>query len=76
MRLIHQPSDDLAFERIVNVPRRGIGQATLQVIHGLARAQSISLSEAAARLVETDEITSRARNALRRFADDVIQKMA
>ena len=70
LRLIHQPADDLAFERIVNVPRRGIGQATLKTIHVLARAQSISLSEAASRLVETDEITSRARNALRRFADD------
>ena len=70
LRLINQPADDLAFERIVNVPRRGIGQATLKTIHVLARAQSISLSEAAARLVETDEITARARNALRRFADD------
>ncbi len=71
LRLIHQPDDDLAFERIVNVPRRGVGQATLKTIHVLARAQSVSLSEAASRLVETDEITSRARNALRRFADDV-----
>ena len=70
LRVIHQPADDLAFERIVNVPRRGIGQATLKTIHVLARAQSISLSEAAARLVETDEITARARNALRSFADD------
>ncbi len=70
LRLIHQPADDLAFERIVNVPRRGIGQATLKTIHVLARGQSISLAEAAARLVETDEITARARNALRRFADD------
>ena len=70
LRLIHQPADDLAFERIVNVPRRGIGQATLKTIHVFARARSISLTEAAARLVETDEITARARNALRGFADD------
>ena len=71
LRLIHQPNDDLAFERIVNVPRRGVGQATLKTLHVFARAQSISLSEATARLIETDELTSRARNALRRFSDDV-----
>ncbi len=42
LRLIHQPSDDLAFERIVNVPRRCVGQATLKTLHVFARAQSIS----------------------------------
>ncbi len=68
--MIHHPDDGLAFERIVNVPRRGIGAATLKTIHVLARAQSVSLSEAASRLVETDEITARARNALRGFTDD------
>ena len=33
LRLVHQPDDDLAFERIVNTPRRGIGTATLQSLH-------------------------------------------
>ena len=33
LRLIHQPADDLAFERIINTPRRGIGNATLQILH-------------------------------------------
>ena len=53
MRAIVQPSDDLAFERIVNVPRRGVGETALRGMHELARAQSIPLSAAAARLVET-----------------------
>ena len=70
LRIVHQPDDDLAFERIVNVPRRGIGTATLQTVHVLARAQEIPLTEAARRLVETDELTARAMNALRRFNDD------
>ncbi len=40
LRMVVQPDDDLAFERIVNVPRRGIGDATMQVIHRLvAREQ-------------------------------------
>jgi DNA helicase II / ATP-dependent DNA helicase PcrA len=67
LRLVHQPADDLAFERIVNVPRRGIGEATLQSLHALARAQRLPLAEAASRLVETDEIKSAARKALREF---------
>ena len=34
LRLVNQPADDLAFERIVNTPRRGIGSATVQELHG------------------------------------------
>src|SRR6185312_14145246 len=43
LRVSAQPDDDLAFERIVNKPRRGIGDATLQILHRLARAENISL---------------------------------
>jgi len=67
LRLVHQPADDLAFERIVNQPRRGIGTATLQSLHALARRERIPLLEAAARLVETDELKPAARKALRDF---------
>src|SRR6266480_5497095 len=45
LRLVRQPSDDLAFERIVNVPRRGIGTASLQQLHAAARAESLPLVE-------------------------------
>ncbi|HXA68893.1 MAG TPA: UvrD-helicase domain-containing protein [Stellaceae bacterium] len=67
LRLIHQPADDLAFERIVNVPRRGIGEASLQTLHAAARAQQVPLIDAAHRLIETDEIKPAARKALRDF---------
>jgi ATP-dependent DNA helicase UvrD/PcrA len=67
LRLIHQPADDLAFERIVNVPRRGIGEATLQTLHAAARAQQVPLIDAAHRIVETDEIKPAARKAIRDF---------
>jgi len=70
LRVIAQPDDDLAFERIVNVPRRGIGKASLQTIYRLARADGIALTTAAGRLVETDEIASRARGSLSRLLDD------
>ena len=71
LRLVHQPDDDLAFERIVNLPRRGIGEATLRTCHRFARAAGVSLSEAARRLVESDELAGRARNGLRRFLADL-----
>ena len=64
LRVIHQPDDALAFERIINTPRRGIGNATLQTIHRLAREKDISLGAAARRLVETDELRPAARRAV------------
>ena len=64
LRVIAQPDDDLAFERIVNLPKRGIGQATLQPIHMLARADGISLTRAVKKLIETDEIKPKPRKTL------------
>src|SRR5262250_3236266 len=46
LRLVHQPADDLAFERIVNRPRRGIGDTTLRQIHAAARSAGLNLIEA------------------------------
>jgi len=65
LRVINQPDDGLAFERIVNLPRRGIGAATMQAIHHLSRAQTVSLTEAARRLAETDELRPQARKAIK-----------
>ncbi|MEQ8398211.1 UvrD-helicase domain-containing protein [Thalassobaculum sp.] len=65
LRVIHQPDDDMAFERIVNVPRRGIGDTTMRAVHGYARAQGLSLTRAVDALVQTDELPSAARRNLR-----------
>ncbi|HVD85693.1 MAG TPA: 3'-5' exonuclease, partial [Bradyrhizobium sp.] len=65
LRVINSPADDLAFERIVNVPKRGLGDATLQMLHDHARKRRIPLSEAARAVVETDELKPKARGALR-----------
>jgi DNA helicase II / ATP-dependent DNA helicase PcrA len=51
MRVLTQPADDLAFERIINVPRRGVGEVALRTMHDTARAQGVPLTEAAANLV-------------------------
>jgi DNA helicase II / ATP-dependent DNA helicase PcrA len=65
LRVINSPADDLAFERIVNVPKRGLGDAALQMLHDHARKRRISLFEAARAVVETDEMKPKARGALR-----------
>ncbi|MBU6508531.1 MAG: UvrD-helicase domain-containing protein, partial [Alphaproteobacteria bacterium] len=71
LRLVNQPADDFAFERIVNTPRRGIGTQTLQALHHLARSERISLSDAAARLIATDELKPAARKAIGGFLTDL-----
>ncbi len=58
------PANDLKFERIVNTPRRGLGEATLKSLHQLARAQSVPLIQAARLIVETEELKPRSRKAL------------
>jgi len=65
LRLIAQPDDDLAFERIVNTPRRGLGDATLKVLHRIARGENRSLMYAAELAITTDEVGPRARTSLR-----------
>jgi DNA helicase II / ATP-dependent DNA helicase PcrA len=65
LRLINSPSDDLAFERIVNVPKRGLGDATVQLLHDHARKRRVPLTEAARAVIETDELKPKPRGALR-----------
>ncbi len=64
LRVIAQPADDLAFERIVNVPKRGLGDKTVEKIHRLARAQAIPLAAAGLSICDTDELPARARTTL------------
>jgi DNA helicase-2/ATP-dependent DNA helicase PcrA len=71
LRLIHQPADDLAFERIVNQPKRGLGDKAVAKIHVAARRANTTLLLASATLIETDELTPQARRALSRFVADI-----
>jgi DNA helicase-2/ATP-dependent DNA helicase PcrA len=71
LRIIHMQDDDLAFERIVNKPTRGIGKATIQAIHALARHLETPLYIAAAKLVESDELKPASRNSLGRFIENI-----
>ncbi|MES2897370.1 MAG: UvrD-helicase domain-containing protein [Pseudomonadota bacterium] len=71
LRLIQSPDDDLAFERIVNVPKRGIGDTTVQKLLQMARAAGIPVMEAARQVVLTDELAARTRTALSNFLRDM-----
>ncbi|WP_230768901.1 ATP-dependent helicase [Sphingomonas sp. Leaf4] len=70
LRVVNQPADDLAFERIVNVPKRGLGDKAVQTVHRFARATGSSLMTAAARILDTDELTGAARKSLGRLVGD------
>ncbi|MEC7488727.1 MAG: UvrD-helicase domain-containing protein [Pseudomonadota bacterium] len=65
LRVVAQPDDDLALERIINTPRRGLGAATIQTLHRYARAEQISMYAASSQLIETDDIRPQARSSLR-----------
>lgn len=63
-RLVCQPADDLAFERIVNTPKRGLGDTTVRTLHDYARARDVPMLAAASEIIETDELKPKARKAL------------
>jgi DNA helicase-2/ATP-dependent DNA helicase PcrA len=70
LRCVAQPADDLAFERIVNTPKRGLGESTLQVVHEFARLRQIPMMQAARALVESEELRAKPRGTLRALLAD------
>ena len=56
LRCIHQPMDDLSFERIINVPKRSIGETTIKNISEFAKKNKISLEVASKKLIEINQI--------------------
>lgn len=69
LRCVNSPADDLAFERIVNVPKRGIGDATVKQIHDVARAAGVPLQEAARALTQSEELKPKVRGTMRGLID-------
>ncbi len=55
LRLVNNSNDNLAFERIINIPKRGIGKITLSKINSLARLENISMLEASRNLVQESQ---------------------
>ncbi len=69
-RVIVQKSDDLALERIINTPRRGIGGATINTLYSYGREKGISLYYAIMDLTQTDELRAKMRSTLMKMLDD------
>ncbi len=67
LRIMFNQDDDLAFERIINTPKRGLAKATMQVLHATARSQGCAFLAAARMVIQTDEIRPKARGSLTNF---------
>ena len=78
LRLIHQEKDDLAFERIVNNPKRSIGDTTLKTVHEFGKENNLSLESAANKMLEQNLIKPKTKiglsfflNALNKWRNDL-----
>jgi len=71
MRLAIQPTNDLAFERVVNVPSRGVGEKTRDEIVAEARERQVSQYEAARKMVDAGRVKGKARTGLAEFLDAI-----
>lgn len=71
LRLIQSEDDDLAFERIVNTPKRGVGDTSVQKVLQIARTQGVSAMTAVRALITSDELQARTRTALSTFVRDL-----
>ena len=69
LRLIHQEKDDLAFERIVNNPKRSIGESTIKTIHEYSKKNKISLENSARKMINENLIKPKAKLGLSLFLD-------
>ena len=81
LRLIHQERDDLAFERIVNNPKRSIGDTTLKTVHEYAKENSLSLEKASIKMIEQNMIKPKTKiglgfflNSLSKWRNDLLIK--
>lgn len=70
LRVVAQENDDLAFERILNTPKRGIGDATVKTLYKHARAKGISLYVAVRDLTQTQELKPKMKSTLMKLIDD------
>ena len=71
LRLINQKNDDLAFERIINTPKRSIGDTTLQKIHELSRRKNKSLFDTSVEMLEEDDFKPKTKDSLKNLIKNI-----
>lgn len=69
-RVVNQSNDDLALERIINTPKRGIGDSTVQILYTHARVRGISLYQSIIDLTQTDELKPKVKGTILKLVDD------
>jgi DNA helicase-2/ATP-dependent DNA helicase PcrA len=81
LRLIHQEKDDLAFERIVNNPKRSIGDTTLKTVHEFGKEHNLSLEASSIKMIEKNLIKPKTKiglsfflSALSKWRNDLVLK--
>ena len=81
LRLIHQGKDDLAFERIVNNPKRSIGDTTLKTVHEFGKEHNLSLEDSSIKMIEQNLIKPKTKiglsfflSALNKWRNDLVLK--
>ncbi len=72
LRVVQQPNDDLALERIINVPKRGLGTSTTSLIHSYAKKNYISFFSAAQELLLTDELRPNVKRTLQNLINQFV----
>ncbi len=70
LRVVNQKDDDLALERIINTPKRGIGDTTVQTLYTHARSKQMSLYDALRDLTQTDELKPKVKGTIMKLVDD------
>jgi len=82
LRCIHQPMDDLSFERIINVPKRSVGDTTIKIISEFAKKNNFSLENASRKLIELNKIKPKTKigltsllNLLNKWRDDLKKRI-
>ena len=73
LKIVASPDNDLAFERIINTPKRGIGDSSVKKMYDVARSQGLSLFRAAEQMALTDDLPAKARTALRLLLESFIR---
>ncbi len=72
LRVVQQPNDDLALERIINVPKRGLGTSTTSLVHSYAKKNNISFFSAVQNLLLTDELRPNVKKTLENLINQFI----
>lgn len=76
LKVLLNPRDDLSLKRIINVPARGIGKATVEALSQISRENGISLYEALSKVAEDDSLSDRASSKLSKFNKEILLKLA